>query len=67
MTIIYYDLCLAVPPLILHNDQVDVEGLDKIIHKHAINNIVISPGPGTPRRGNDVGEDVEQLQLQMTA
>ena len=48
------------PPLVVYNDAIGVQQLDSLIRKHSIHNIVISPGPGTPRKGQDVGEHAKR-------
>jgi para-aminobenzoate synthetase len=46
---------LAVEPLVVTNDALDLDGIRALIVEHHIDNIVISPGPGTPACGADIG------------
>jgi anthranilate/para-aminobenzoate synthase component II len=50
----------AVAPTVFYNDQICIEDLLEIIRTEAYDNIVISPGPGTPERRADVGRTHER-------
>jgi hypothetical protein len=49
-------VCCAVAPVVLRNDEVDWEQLCRRLAAGDFNNIVISPGPGTPSCAADIGE-----------
>ena len=48
-------LFLTVPPTVVYNDATDVQTLLGLLEQHVFDNIVISPGPGTPAAAGDVG------------
>ena len=39
------------------NDQVTIEEIRQLVLEGFVDSIVISPGPGTPARESDIGED----------
>lgn len=41
----------------LRNDETDWTSLARRIEAGEFHNVVISPGPGTPQRAEDVGEE----------
>lgn len=43
------------PPLVLRNNAISIQELRSLIRDGAYDNVVISPGPGTPLRKEDVG------------
>lgn len=45
----------AVEPIVILNDAFDIKTIDQIIKEERIDNIVISPGPGTPCCPKDAG------------
>ena len=46
---------LAVDPLVLHNDEVDISTLQDMLSAGHIHHIILSPGPGTPHHPKDIG------------
>ncbi|GBG68235.1 hypothetical protein CBR_g2786 [Chara braunii] len=42
-------------PLVVRNDEITSKELRKLVDQHRFDNIVISPGPGTPSRPSDIG------------
>ena len=50
----------AVAPTVVHNDQLSWEELSQRIAAGEFHNIVISPGPGTPDRAADIGEQTRR-------
>ncbi|KAG1659328.1 hypothetical protein FOA52_010376 [Chlamydomonas sp. UWO 241] len=51
----------GVEPLVVTNDALNLDGIRELIKEHRIDNIVISPGPGTPARGADIGVCIDVL------
>ena len=51
--------CRAVAPVVLRNDEVDLEELRRLLSAGEFHNIVISPGPGTPSCAADIGETLK--------
>jgi para-aminobenzoate synthetase len=47
--------CCAVPPIVLRNDEVNWEQLRRLLAAGEVDNVVISPGPGTPTCAADIG------------
>jgi para-aminobenzoate synthetase len=46
----------AVAPVVLKNDEITFEELQVLLYEErAFDNIVISPGPGSPVRAEDIG------------
>ena len=46
----------AVAPVVLKNDEITFEELQVLLYEErAFDNIVISPGPGSPVRADDIG------------
>lgn len=48
-------LRVTAPPKVVYNDQYSLEELLQYIEAQAFDNIVISPGPGSPDKGKDIG------------
>lgn len=48
--------CYTAAPEVLRNDEVDWETLSDRFRNNHFDNVVISPGPGTPERETDIGE-----------
>jgi anthranilate/para-aminobenzoate synthase component II len=48
--------CFAEHPLVLKNNAIDLQQLRLLVLEGGYDNVVISPGPGTPDREEDVGE-----------
>ena len=48
--------CYAEPPLVLKNDAISLQLLRLLVLKDSYDSVVISPGPGTPDKEEDVGE-----------
>ena len=47
----------AVPPKVIKNDEMSWEDLRKLIYEEdAFDNIVVSPGPGSPMCNKDIGK-----------
>lgn len=55
----------GVPPKVLRNDELDILSLLKEINSLKYDNIVISPGPGTPCNPGDIGVCMQLLQSHM--
>eukprot|EP00889_Picochlorum_renovo_P008907 jgi/Picre1/35937/NNA_003394.t1 len=49
----------GMPPIVIMNDELDGQGLEGLIQREGIDNIVISPGPGTPHKPDDAGISLE--------
>ena len=49
------------PPLVLKNNAISIQELRSLIRDEAYDNVVISPGPGTPLRKEDVGAQAVKL------
>lgn len=47
--------CHAVAPVVLRNDEVNWEQLRRLLATGEVDNVVISPGPGTPTCAADIG------------
>lgn len=46
------------PPVVVYNDDLTWEEIYHYLHEEkAFDNVVISPGPGTPSRPEDIGEN----------
>lgn len=58
--------CVAAPPVVLRNDEIDWEQLSRRLGAGEFDNVVISPGPGTPSCAGDIGELPTRL-LSMSA
>lgn len=43
-------------PIVYTNDGIDIHGVKALVESGQIQSIVISPGPGTPEVGTDIGE-----------
>ena len=54
---------LAVAPLVLHNDAVDIGQVQQLLERDEVHHIILSPGPGSPDRPTDIGASQQQLQL----
>jgi para-aminobenzoate synthetase len=50
--------------LVLHNDEVDIDGIQQLLAAGQIHHIILSPGPGTPHNPKDIGEIEQRLQQQ---
>jgi anthranilate/para-aminobenzoate synthase component II len=50
-----------VPPAVFYNDQINLRELRELIETKTFDSIVISPGPGTPQRSQDVGREDRQV------
>lgn len=51
-----FNCCLTtVDPLVLHNDEVDIAGIQQLLAAGAVHHIILSPGPGTPHNPKDIG------------
>lgn len=48
------------PPVVFRNDEIDIQAIKDLIARRKIENVIISPGPGTPGRQKDVGEQETQ-------
>ena len=49
-------VCCAVAPVVLRNDEIDWDDLRQRLAAGEFDNVVISPGPGTPSCAADIGE-----------
>ncbi len=49
----------GIPPIVIMNDELDGEGFEHLVQTERIDNIVISPGPGTPHKPDDAGISLE--------
>ena len=48
--------CCPVPPVVIQNDELTWEDIYRYLYKEkAFDNIVISPGPGSPSCPADIG------------
>ncbi|GAX75688.1 hypothetical protein CEUSTIGMA_g3131.t1 [Chlamydomonas eustigma] len=45
----------GVEPLVYKNDEISIKEISKLLSEGVVDNIVISPGPGTPTRKEDIG------------
>lgn len=48
---------IAVPPVVKKNDEVSIDEIKVMLESGIVQNIVISPGPGSP----DIPEDIGKL------
>lgn len=54
-----FDFYPSVPPVVVRNDEWTWEDIQNYLYKEgAFDNIVISPGPGSPTCPADIGETV---------
>lgn len=47
---------ITVPPVVFRNDEISLQAIQALVSKGEVDNIVVSPGPGTPKTEQDVGE-----------
>lgn len=45
----------AVEPLVIRNNELSVREVRQLLESGQVQNIVISPGPGTPNTPSDIG------------
>jgi para-aminobenzoate synthetase len=48
----------AADPLVLHNDDMDIDAIHEMLLAGDVHHIILSPGPGTPHDPKDIGEPV---------
>ena len=46
---------IAVDPIVRKNDDISMDEIKRLIHDGKVDNIVISPGPGSPAKDADIG------------